>query len=447
MKGLMMIRKLVCILLFAHSPLWASGLNILGQHETANPYSTSGWLCDQSAPGGMLGVHFWSDKNEFMGGTLTTQQRGAPWSWFCGNNTSLQFDFKFPTQFMDGTSRLVSAYGIAVDGTSKLLLGSPKRINFPESGKNINIVFDHKNVLASHENIDSIIGTLSDEVSCRNKFCVGINYLNHVPSTADEAHIKYDASRNTGFSPLVNSVEYTQMFQRGPVDIDGGSVVQAQGVEYGIYLDTSKQYETGDDVNISVNNRFQNNAQSPFANNGTGELIYGFEAQVTKSISHNITTAQPSIGFAYGVLRFRNKFKHNDWFYYQAMIFDPRMSASYPKTEAFLDTISGYPIIKTVLNSSVGAQKFSSIGKFSAETTGATWNNYRHFELRITYDQFETQLRSINSLLNGSYEISLNPADYEVYFFDIGPEIHHEAGTPDAAIGMKVRNLQLRIEK
>jgi hypothetical protein len=434
----------------------AYSANILGQHETANPVSTTGWGCVWNTSQ-QIHVHFWSDAGEFLGGTIAQQYRGAPWAWFCGNNSYIKFEMNFPTNFNDGKSRLVYAYAIAPDQTVKLLDGSPKRVNFPTSNKTTSIVFDQKSNIVDYYNVNSLL--VATERGCSD-FCISVNHLPYTANTPTTLYSVYaNLGATTGFTPYVNAASEFGIYQKGPTASPSGTAIQAQGAEIGIYLNgADKQPDpTTANANIAAIKKFS--PVQPYST-GTGELVVNFEAKIQSSQSDYTNDGDNNVaamGFSYGALRFQRKEDYNlsdadptkRWFFYGLNIYEPRPYSVNTIEEIVIDQITGKKIVSSKF---MPGTTYGHLGNGSSNFSTSTWpNTYRFFEWRISRIEFEKILTDIkNGITDPTKKAawSTNPNDYSVYHFDVGAEISQPTyRSTKAKIGMSVRNIQIRVER
>ena len=173
-------------------------------------------------------------------------------------------------------------------------------MNFPTSNKMVSIVFDQKNTLVSNTNIEVTVVGQTDGEPCSG-LCVAVNQLNN--PYGDSSTVSYNPASHTGFSPLMNGSSELALYQRGPNNNPDSTVVQAQGVDIGIYLNSSAQSQNAQNANIAITPVIAPISPWSPASNASGEIVLGFEAQLQES-----TFSLPgSVPFVYATLHFRLK--------------------------------------------------------------------------------------------------------------------------------------------
>ncbi|OWG18388.1 hypothetical protein KDK82_1867 [Delftia sp. K82] len=402
---------------------------IIGEFETSNPDHISGWACINGNPRNVH-VHVYSGNGEFIGGTVANSYRPMPWANFCGNNSYVQWNITIPRSFWNGTTRELRAYAIDADGTGDVseLRSSPKIVTFPSSpGNYYNSIFDHRNGLATSSNIDQFITTLDQPVP--NGYYISMNYLNPFGSqSADKTPISGDKYQITSNLIYTNSpAEYSQ-FQRGLADVPGATFAQAQGVNNGMYLDTSKQPTVTGSANINFGERFNQPLQ--IFQNGS-KLITSFEAAIPVSTFDAANSAIGAVGFAY---EFVDKNNPSKWFYYSQYMYDPR---GFTDTYSFAD--SGYtdmPIVGQKFTSATS--QFGTLGPQSMTFTHLTFSDFRHYQWSLDINQFQNVLNAIDP----AYNFSKTPSDYVVRAWGTGPEASQRNGK-NSSIGFGIRNIQI----
>lgn len=465
-----MSKKISVAMIFA--ALGSVGVNasaqVVGQFETASQTHFSGWAC----VGGTtqkVDVHFWSNLGEFVTGTATNKALGAPWSWFCGNNTAIGFEVPVPSAFSDGKSRLISAYAITPSNQVQMLPGSPKRVNFRSAGRQYVSVFDHRTAWVNYDDVNNAtvsLGEVGKECIYRiAKICVTINYLG---DAADDYPIGVDFSGITGFTPYVNNPNEKSYYQRGPAN-NSKTALQVQGATVGMSIDMDSIPLNSRLGNVDINSAAQAMFQPvsvfspPPANSSqiiSEELGFSFEANLQTLSEADLRVADGNSGAPKGVvqnyvaIQFQDKVDDSKWFYYLVQFGDRR--GAEPEGVQPEDLYTCVPIVKTTFapGMALGHQ-----GTGSASFSSSPWGDVRHFEWRISRAEMTKILQTLNAkappkrkvnnncIVNGQWSSALQ--DYNINAFFVSPEVH-QAPDRDAkqqSVGLMVRNMQLWVEK
>lgn len=412
---------------------------IIGEFETSNPETISGWACI-NGNSRRLHVHVWSDLNEFIGGTQTNMVRENPWPWFCGGNQFVQWQIQIPKNFWDGKTRKLHAYGFDADGSGEVseLSASPKIVAMPNNSSAFyKEILDQRRHLGVLANIDEKILTLDQTQNY--DFFLTLNNINPWGTQlGDKKSIQGDKSALTSNMIHVNTASEYSWYQRGPVDQVGATFAQLQGVKVGMYIDTSKQPIYSHSTNIAAAGWFS----QPYRLSLNGNKLHvTFELAIPTATSDLTSPNDVAVSIMGLVLNIADKNDSaNKWFYYTAYLYDPRGSGD---TYEIIDVTTGKHIIGHAIRSSVS--KYGSIGPSSAEFSSMPYSDWRHFHWTLDRDQLQNVLNFIKKTIpaNG---YSDNPDDYVITGWNIGPESNNSTdGIRYSTIGVGLRNVQMYV--
>jgi hypothetical protein len=430
--------KLLALICFFFSIPAESAVPIIGEFETSNPEKITGWACINGISRN-LHVHAWSDDGDFIGGTIANGFRGQPWSHFCGDSEYTHWSIPIPKNLWDGKTKNIRAFAIDIEGGGDKMeiSGSPKIISMPSGQSQVyRKILDQSEHIGNWANIDEKIRTLDQPQN--SDFFLTINYLNPWGSqAADKASISGNKIGYTSHYFQVNTPSEYQRYQRGPIDTQGATFAQLQGVKAGMYIDTSKQPTYEPAVNIAAAGWFGNPVNS-FS--GNMRLNVTFEAAIPVSTYDYLTDpSDVAVSYLGLVLNFGNKNNPNaQWFYYSAFMHDPRGTED---IYASPDGYTGKPIVGHPFSSI--AQRYGSMGPRSMVFTRSSFSDFKYYHWTISRHQFQNVLNDLIKRYPGM-NYSANPDDYVLTGWNLGPEsVRSRNGGRHTNIGVGVRNIQI----
>ncbi|MCZ8094657.1 MAG: hypothetical protein O9331_14345, partial [Acidovorax sp.] len=186
----------------------------------------------------------------------------------------------------------------------------------------------------------------------------------------------------------------------------------------------------------------------------SSELALSFESNLMTLSAPDLRVmddrAVAGVSFTTAVLQMHYKNDPQIWFYLTVSLNDPRGAATDDVQP--IDKYSCAPIAHTAFLSN---RRYGRLGNGSAQFSTSTWSDFRHFEWRVNRSEFATILSELGSPGRRNDEgicvpyssFSLNPEDYFVGAYFVGPELHQHPNGIKQEVGHATRNLQIWGEK
>jgi hypothetical protein len=243
----------------------------------------------------------------------------------------------------------------------------------------------------------------------------------------------WDAGRYTGLR--ADAGEPLASHTRGPRQAAEGTAVQVRGRQIGIWIDSEHpRPRQGALLPICPGVWWLDDSRAPRPfREANGELSFSFDLKVPTARREGKAEVYICAYFLFGDQRSHRQF----WL--GPSLFDLRGA------DRFRDIVhidnweagTGLPILLTALNK---RSAWLHPGNGSAEFTDRTFNDYRHFDFRVGFKEFQAAVAAVKKRFPKLSDVSEDPRDYRILHFNLNPEVYAPAGSR-GRLGLAVREI------
>lgn len=398
-----------------------------GLHETADSFSTKGWVCDPDDYKSPLWIHFYNENGMFIGETLANVNREQAVGNECGGYTNHGFNWIYPDSMKDGQTHKIYAHAINIGGEpNPLLAGSPKIAYIPFEKPEPNaITYFYTPEYISDINNRVYANMDCPEIKDQTAICVwrlGDNAVNQ--------DIHWAIGDFTAFYPNPAN----GLTQKGINNNWYGSTsFQMLGTAMGVHIHT---WSSGEDIpknlaNGQVYYLWSNNHQKPWTHNDS-VFVMKYDLKVP-----NCYMESNSIGYIYASILLKDN--NNKGLWLQVHNFDTRNLFVEQTGFDGGDTGTNLPYFNSYFGKTTN---YVTMGAGSSSSTDTTFQEWKYYEFRVSAKQIDAIIKKTNAEHGTS--LSNNIADYSMALMSIQAEIHRPLSPiQHGHMSMSIRDIYL----